>query len=208
MVFVPVAINYDRVLEDRVLVAAERRGDRRFRASLVEASHFVTRYLWRRVRGRGHRFGVAAVVVAEPLSLRAMAGDLGRPTPEALAAELFRRIRGAVPVPLVPLIATVLEERSEGLTDDGVVAAVAARLPFLEGQGLFLAFDPVHLDAAVRHELGVFRRRRILGPGPGITVQGDGPELLAFYAQSIAHHFATRVRQPEVEARPAEFEPT
>ncbi len=207
-VFVPVAINYDRVLEDRVLVAAERRGDRRFRASLIEASLFVTRYLWRRVRGRGHRFGVAAVVVAEPLSLRAMAGDIGPPTPEVLAADLFRRIRGAVPVPLVPLIATVLVDRSQGLAEDDVVAAVAASLPFLEGQGLFLAFDPAHLDAAVRHELEVFRRRKILGAGPGIVVQGDGPELLAFYAQSIAHHFAPGVSHPEIEARPAEFEPT
>ncbi len=180
MVFVPVAINYDRVLEDRVLVAAERRGDRRFRASLVEASLFVTRYLWRRVRGRGHRFGVAAVVVAEPLSLREMTGDGLPPAPADLAA-------GA---------------------DDDVVAAVAARLPFLEGQGLFLAFDPAHLDAAVRHELEVFRRRKILGPGPGIVVQADGPELLAFYAQSIAHHFAPGGYHPEIEARPAEFEPT
>jgi glycerol-3-phosphate O-acyltransferase len=208
MVFVPLAINYDRVLEDRVLVAAERRGDRRFRASLVEATLFVTRYLWRRVRGRGHRFGVAAVVVAEPLSLQAMTGELEPPTPEVLAAELFRRIRAAVPVPLVPLIATVLQDGREGLTDDDVVAEVAARLPFLERQGLFLAFDPADLDAAVRHELAVFRRRRILEPGPTIAAQGDGPELLAFYAQSIAHHFAAGVGRVEVEASPAEFEPT
>jgi glycerol-3-phosphate O-acyltransferase len=208
MVFVPVAINYDRVLEDRVLVAAERRGDRRFRASLVEASLFVTRYLWRRVRGRGHRFGVAAVVVAEPLSLRAMAGDIGPPTPEVLAADLFRRIRGAVPVPLVPLIATVLMERAGGLSDDDVVLAVAARMSYLEGQGLFLAFDPADLDAAVRQELDVFRRRRILTPGPEIQMLGDGPELLAFYAQSIAHHFTPGVSHAEIEARPAEFEPT
>jgi glycerol-3-phosphate O-acyltransferase len=208
MVFVPVAINYDRVLEDRVLVAAERRGDRRFRASAAEAFLFSTRYLWRRVRGRGHRFGVAAVVVAEPLSLREMTGDGLPPAPEVLADDLFRRIRRAIPVPLVPLIASVLQEGLEGLTDDDVVAAVAARLPLLERQGLFLAFDPAHLDAAVRHELTVFRRRKILGPGPGIALQGDGQELLAFYAQSIAHHFAPGVGCVDIEATPAEFEPT
>ena len=207
MVFVPVAINYDRVLEDRVLVAAERRGDRRFRASLVEATLFVTRYLWRRVRGRGHRFGVAAVVVAEPLSLRAMTGDLDPPTPEVLAADLFRRIRAAVPVPLVPLVAHVMQGRDD-LTDDDVVAAVAGLLPVLERQGLFLAFDPADLDAAVRHDIAVFRRRKILGPGPDITPQGDGPELLAFYAQSIAHHFAPGAAEATQETSPAEFDPT
>ena len=38
VVFVPVALNYDRVLEDRVLMAADKAGERKFRASIPTAS--------------------------------------------------------------------------------------------------------------------------------------------------------------------------
>jgi glycerol-3-phosphate O-acyltransferase len=211
MVFVPVAINYDRVLEDRVLVAAGRRGDRRFRASAAEASMFSLRYLWRRVRGRGHRFGAAAVVAAEPLSLRGMAEAGAIPTPELLAGALFGRIRASIPIPLVPLVAHAIREAADhgaDVDDDAIVAAVADLVQAVERQGLFLTFDPTQLDPAVRFELSVLRRRRILAPGPAVAPQGDGPELLAFYAQSVAHHLAAGAK-PSVSGRaPAEFEPT
>jgi glycerol-3-phosphate O-acyltransferase len=57
VVFVPVALNYDRVLEDRVLVEAGRTGERRFRASLPVAFSFLVRHVWMRLRGRFRRFG-------------------------------------------------------------------------------------------------------------------------------------------------------
>ncbi|MGI1663925.1 1-acyl-sn-glycerol-3-phosphate acyltransferase [Palleronia sp. KMU-117] len=211
MVFVPVAINYDRVLEDRVLVAAGRRGDRRFRASAAEAFMFSLRYLWRRVRGRGHRFGAAAVVAAEPLSLRLMAEADGVPSPEVLARALFDRIRASVPIPLVPLVAHAIRDAADtgaAPDDDAIVAAVGDLVQAIEGQRLFLTFDPAQLDTAVRFELSVLRRRRILAPGPTVAPQGDGPELLAFYARSVAHHLAADSK-PAAEGRaPAEFEPT
>ena len=43
IVFVPVAINYDRVLEDRVLMAAHARGDRRFGARISVVVKFIVR---------------------------------------------------------------------------------------------------------------------------------------------------------------------
>jgi glycerol-3-phosphate O-acyltransferase len=208
MVFVPVAINYDRVLEDRILIAAERRGDRRFRASAPEAFMFATRYLWRRLRGNGHRFGAAAVVTAEPLSLRSMTVDGLVPTAETLADALFARIRGAVPVPVVPLIAHTVLTGGEGQDDDDIVAAVKELADFVERQGLFLAVDRVRLDAVVRAELTILRRRKILAGDTGMEVHGDGRELLEFYARSIAHHLAAGAKPFPAEQTPAEFEPT
>lgn len=208
MVFVPVAINYDRILEDRVLIAAERRGDRRFRASAPEAFMFTLRYLWRRLRGNGHRFGAAAVVTAEPLSLRAMAEDGAVPTSEALADALFSRIRSAVPVPVVPLIAHAVLTGGANLSDDDVVAQVGALAADLGRLGLFVTVDPANLEQVVRTELAILRRRKILSGASPVAVQGDGSELLEFYARSIAHHLAAEAPLPPAEQTPAEFEPT
>ena len=65
VVFVPVGIGYDRVLEDRLLVEADRKGVRRFRAGAFGILAFVTRMAWRKLRGRFTGFGAAAV--ADPL---------------------------------------------------------------------------------------------------------------------------------------------
>lgn len=221
IVFVPVAINYDRVLEDRVLIAAGRRGDRRFRGSAAEAFMFTLRYVWRRFRGRGHRFGAAAVVAGEPVSLRAV-GVSGPPATEELGEMLIARIREAVPVPLVPLIAYAIlhgdgDAQGEGvatehLDDVDLTRRVVALVEQIEASGLFLAFDRTKIDEAVRFELQVLRRRRILSPGPAIEIVGDGPDLLTYYANSVAHHLAAPAQVPVapsfVHQAPEEFEPT
>ena len=76
IIFVPVAINYDRVLEDRVLIAAGQRGDRRFGARITVIVGFVLRKMWRRLRGHDTRFGTAAVTFGDPLSLRRAGADV------------------------------------------------------------------------------------------------------------------------------------
>ena len=75
VVFVPVALNYDRVLEDRTLIAAANRKGHRFRAGLGAAMRNVLRQVWLRLTGRYRRFGSAAVSFGDPLSLRGFAGD-------------------------------------------------------------------------------------------------------------------------------------
>ena len=107
--FVPVAINYDRVLEDRVLVAAgqnrARGGDRRFDASVPAMFRFVTRHLWRRVTGRYQKFGTASVVFGPPLILSTFAQNT---KPEAVARVVMQRIADQMPVLDVPLAAYAL----------------------------------------------------------------------------------------------------
>ena len=46
VVFVPVAINYDRVLEDRVLISADEAGTRRFDAQISVILKFIVRKVW------------------------------------------------------------------------------------------------------------------------------------------------------------------
>ncbi|HCI07045.1 MAG TPA: glycerol-3-phosphate acyltransferase, partial [Sulfitobacter sp.] len=70
VMFVPVAINYDRVLEDRVLIAANERGDRKFGGKVSVVFKFVVHRTWQRFRGKKFQFGTAAVTFGEPVSLR------------------------------------------------------------------------------------------------------------------------------------------
>jgi hypothetical protein len=152
---------------------------------------------------------------------RGMREMKGTPPGEMLIA----RIRGAVPVPLVPLIAHAILHRQDGdrtaadgtgtpppLDDAAVIGQVTGLVDALGGAGLFLAFDRTDLAGAVRFELQVLRRRKILAPGPTIDVVGDGPDLLTFYANSVAHHLAAPAKAAKVAAdvhqAPEEFEPT
>jgi len=206
IVFVPVALNYDRVLEDRVLIAAGRRGDRRFRGSAIEATVFSARYVWRRIRGRGHRFGVAAVVTGEPVSLTAEAAKGGMPAPEVLGEILFDRIRESTPVPIAPLVARALVDGARSRAD--LDAAVQAMVVDLRREGVFLAFDEAQMSAAIAREIAVMQRRGILSKGDVLEIIGDGPELLGFYASSVAVHFTENALSAPEHPVPSEFSPT
>ena len=75
ILFVPVGLGYDRVLEDRVLTEAGSTGVRRFRPSLTGAVQFSVRMLWRMVRGNFPGFGATAAGFGAPVSLRAFLAE-------------------------------------------------------------------------------------------------------------------------------------
>ena len=193
VVFVPVALNYDRVIEDRVLVAAGRAGHRRFRASKWEAARFALRHLWARLRGRAGRFGEAAVAVAPPLSLRSMPGGSTDALTAAVAGELMARIRSAVPVPLMPVLASVL---LDGVGEDAIAAEVAGRARTLAEAGAALTFRPEEVAERVGPMLAQLRRRRLIAPS-GVDPLPDALPLLRYYANSIGHLVPDPPAKPE-----------
>jgi glycerol-3-phosphate O-acyltransferase len=133
VVFVPVALNYDRVLEDRVLIKAGQEGVRRFKVNMGVALGFAARILWQKMRGTFRHFGYAAVCYGKPVSLREFLETESDASTEALAELLMHRIRAAVPVLPVPLTAAVLAQAGgtlarTALVENGVVLAEALRL--------------------------------------------------------------------------------
>lgn len=176
VVFVPVALNYDRVLEDRILTEAGRHGTRRFRASVPNIAGFVLRHLWGRLTGRAGRFGTAAVRFGAPLSLAGHRADAGADT-ATLGAALMGRIAGAVPVLTTPLLATAL---SEGSPDPEARAAELARALVAAGANVIEdAASPERLSAG----MAALRRRGIVDGAFGLAE----PRLVDYYAASIAH---------------------
>src|SRR5207237_9471715 len=124
---VPVAINYDRVLEDRSLLreldAREGRKRPPRRAQLME----VMRYVWwnsaRLVARKWKRYGRAAVVIGEPFPLASWLDEQDRITegifaiarPErlarvqALADSVLEKIAAIIPVTSVTLACAAIQ---------------------------------------------------------------------------------------------------
>jgi glycerol-3-phosphate O-acyltransferase len=188
VIFVPTALNYDRVIEDRFLIKAGVTGVRRFRPPLSEVLDGLAHQAWQRIRGRFHGFGTAKVALGPPLSLRAFLDERpGHPT-EVLAAELMGRIRDAMPVLPVPLVARHLLD-GVPRTPAALEAAVRADLAHLATKGLPLpGRGPARI---VEDALRLLSERGLTMAGPnGIARRPDEADLFAYYAGSIAHHFA------------------
>lgn len=108
VVFVPVGLSYDRVLEDRVLTEAHAAGERRFRARPWAIAAFVARVAWRLARKRFAGFGSAAAAFGAPLSLQDWMARNPEAPVERLGADLMAEIAEVVPVLPVPLVAAAL----------------------------------------------------------------------------------------------------
>lgn len=190
VVFVPVAINYDRVLEDRVLTAAHQAGTRRFGVKLSVLFGFAAKMVWRRLRGKFYRFGYACVSFGKPVSLREFLGRCGDPdrVAEDLGEELITRIGAEVPVLPVPLVATVLA-RATGPVDREVLQsdceAEIVRLRTANVHVYVPRGDPRYfVDVGLRNLV----QRRMVTEGPdGVEVVAADRPVLMFYANSIAH---------------------
>ncbi|MGJ8616001.1 MAG: 1-acyl-sn-glycerol-3-phosphate acyltransferase [Sulfitobacter sp.] len=180
VVFVPVAINYDRVLEDRVLIAADARGDRRFGARITVVVGFILRKFWQRLRGRDTRFGTAAVAFGTPLSLR----DAGSETElENLSATLMNRISDAMPVMTVPLIAQIMLAK-KSVSREQLLDAVGSLLRQIPTKNRVpqLATLETEVDRAL---LGLENRGIVSKADDVWQIIEDQTAVLRFYANSI-----------------------
>ncbi|NVK14661.1 MAG: 1-acyl-sn-glycerol-3-phosphate acyltransferase, partial [Rhodobacteraceae bacterium] len=185
VVFVPVALNYDRVLEDKILTSAAKAGDRRFKARIGLVALRLLRQLWLWMTGRYRRAGYAAVNFGRPLSLAGFGagreGDITKP----LARELMSRISGIVPVLPVPMISAILL-RHGPLSR----AAIEHRLEDLVAA---MPLAHVHIPRAnlsYAAEAGLtqlLRRGLVTEAGGRVAPLADRQDLLEFYANSIRH---------------------
>ena len=181
VVFVPVGLAYDRVLEDRILTNAAAAGNRRFRGKPLAIAAFVWRILWRKLRGTFKGFGTAAAGFGPPVSLAGfMAARPDRPV-EELGAHLMAEIERVVPVLPVPLVAAALAERP---ADRAALAkAVAALIARLTESGAVMKLPPQGLDVTLDEGLGPLIARGSVGPDLQ-TVPG-AEAMLAFYAAPV-----------------------
>ncbi|GKY88068.1 1-acyl-sn-glycerol-3-phosphate acyltransferase [Sinisalibacter aestuarii] len=204
VVFIPVALNYDRVIEDRVLVAADISGERKFRLRWRDAARHIGKHLWQRLTGKFHRFGYASVSFGQPLSLADfLTGNpqvAGAPT-GLLARTLMARIRAVVPVLPVPVVAAVLLEQ-DGRTHAEIADRFAALVADMEAHGAHIHMPRGDLDYAVEVGLRLLELRRIISGDDGqYRINPPDRALLTFYANSIAH-LSEAIPTPEAVVSP------
>ena len=179
VVFVPVGLGYDRVLEDRVLVEAAASGTRRFRNRPLWVAGHALRFLWARFRGQTRGFGTAAAGFGAPVSLRAHLAEGG--TVESLGERLMAAIAGVVPVLPVPLVARALREGAASREE--LLARVEALVERLIRAGAVLKLPPQGLAAALEEGLVPLIRRGLVTEA--LQPVASERALLDFYAASV-----------------------
>jgi glycerol-3-phosphate O-acyltransferase len=196
IVFVPVALNYERVLEDRVLLEAAAQGASAFRLRWWQVARHLLNHLQLRLTRRFTRFGYAAVAFGRPMPLRrVLAGDPGDPV-EAVARALMGRVARALPVLPIPLVCEAL---MEGRTELGDVAVhLNARSADLRARGFpvhHVSRDPYRTAMTALRMLEVRKIVRIADRR--VTAEPGAQTLIGFYAATLPsdqeRHKITRI---------------
>ncbi len=223
--FVPVGLNYDRVLEDRMLVAAGQKGNRKFRPRWRLAIRYFVKHIWQRLTGRFMKFGYAAVSFGAPLSLaefmrarggargadgggggdrggdRGGGGEAGRTAAELtedIGRELMSRIREIVPVLPVPLVCETLLDCAGPVSRRDLARAVCARVRALARTNLHVRPQKDGPEEEVEVAINhLLMRRMIRERGAGLEVVDAERPLVEYYANSIAHFLEHSPERPE-----------
>ena len=188
VVFVPVGVNYDRVLEDSVLVAAAGDNRRRFKFRLTTVFRYVGRHVWQRATGKFHRLGFAAVAYGRPLSLSSFLETPREDIAQELGEALMDRVSQSVPILPVPLIASYLQAAGGPMQRSELETLFLADLELLSNEGTQICLPPSGplkgLDAALR----LLEARGVINQADGqIQLTGRYDDLIPYYANSIAH---------------------
>lgn len=218
---VPVAINYDRVLEDRSLLRELHPEDgHRPPPRIVQFSMVLWYALWntfRIVTRSWKRHGDAVVVIGEPVPLSPWFAELkarGRnifalerherlAEVQGIADDAMRRIGELMPVPAVPLICAAIQSLDADYVPRPLLLDRVGELRqslIEDGRQIVDAHAP--LDAVIDRAVELLWMRRAVARGPdGIVVLPRGRELVSYYANSISHllgEFEAAVRARDV----------
>jgi glycerol-3-phosphate O-acyltransferase len=203
MFVVPVAVNYDRVLEDRSLLLELAKTEGRARPSRLSQMADVSRYIiWnvgRLLTGRWKRYGQAAVLIGKPVPLEPWFDrerelfSLSRPERlarvQALSDDVMERIGQLIPVTPVALACAAIQSfDSDFLPRERLLERMREmRDALVELNARVLRADrdiEVTFDRAWR----MLRMRRMLAlSGNGFAVLPRSRPLVSYYANSIAH---------------------
>jgi glycerol-3-phosphate O-acyltransferase len=207
LVFVPLGINYDRVLEDRTLLLSidpDARRPGKF-WSLWNTLGFVLRNLLLVARSQWHRFGYACVNFGSPVSMREycrargidfqkLSGEERKQAMAELGRVLMDAVGRVVPVVPVALMArTFAQNPGAALSELDLKAEAGRLLRELEARGAHVYIPRRDLDYALAVGLRMLTLRRLVEERDGLyRARAGETALLAYYANSITHHFEPR----------------
>ncbi|HEY8852687.1 MAG TPA: 1-acyl-sn-glycerol-3-phosphate acyltransferase, partial [Gemmatimonadaceae bacterium] len=215
---VPVAINYDRVLEDRSLLRELDAREGRQRPPLYVQLGEVLRYVWwnmaRLVARRWKRYGRAAAVIGEPIPIEPWLNEQDRETGglfdiaradrlarvQQLSDSALERIAAIVPVTPMPLACAALQSfDGDFISHKQLLSRMAEMHDVLNELNARVIHREGTVDDIFDRAWRMLRMRRILvRVGEGYAILPGGRPLISYYANSISHllgPFAEGVRE-------------
>ncbi|MDX1442589.1 MAG: 1-acyl-sn-glycerol-3-phosphate acyltransferase [Gammaproteobacteria bacterium] len=200
ILFVPVGINYDRVLEDRTLLHDRESGERRSgSAALRTAFGFIGTQLKLMMKRRWYRYGYACANFGEPVSLREFLAqrdleprELEREARfelvQELADDLMQRIGNIIPALPVSIACTVLLETEQPLTHDELRQRMQAMMERIENAGGHVYIPRKDRDYAVDVGLRMLQLRKLVDEQDGkVSMRADEKPLFDYYAAALDH---------------------
>ena len=203
VVFVPVGINYDRVIEDRILTRKkeEEITGRSFRVGIGSILRFLGHGIQLRIRGKLYRYGSACVSFGKPVSFKTWLEDnaieFGSLTAkkrhaaiEVLGNDLLTEISRIIPVLPVAVTATVFLEAGENsLSELELKSLIFDHMSRLEKSGAYVLIPREDRDYAASMGLRMLTLRHIVEITSDGLYRANPKEtvLLKYYANSIAH---------------------
>ncbi|MCW5702406.1 MAG: 1-acyl-sn-glycerol-3-phosphate acyltransferase [Bradyrhizobium sp.] len=205
VVFVPVAVNYDRVLEDRMLTSAASTEPGKkpvFGFNAIVLARHVGHHIWMAIRGEWHRFGYTCVSFGEPVSLRQHVTEAGVDfrllSPEARHAEteklgnrLMQAVGRVVPALPVSLVSTAMLQADEApLSLLDIKQRASVLIGELEDRGSYVHIPRADRDYAISVGLRMLTLRHLVVEEDGNYRINPGDRMvLKYYANAIAHLF-------------------
>ena len=199
--FVPVAINYDRVLEDRSLLREQQAPKERLRRrdQLAEVASYVLKVCGRFLLRRARRYGRACVNFGEPISLddwlARHPGVLELPREPrlarlaGLAEEVMARIAAVMPVTAVAMAcASLLQDGRDSISRAEWESRLADLRFVLRGADAHVVGGDRSSADTLDRALVMLTLRHVVAPdGEGFRIDRAQEPLLRYYANSIAH---------------------
>ena len=204
---IPVAINYDRVLEDRSLLRELDAREGRKRPPRYAQLGELLRYVWwntaRLVAGKWKRYGRAAVVIGEPFPI---AGWLDQQDLETggifeiarterlariqlLSDSALERIAAIIPVTPVPLACAAVQSFDRDfISRDQLLERMSDMRDVLRELNARVIHREGSIEEVFDRAWRMLRMRRMLVEvGAGYAVPPGQRPLVSYYANSVAH---------------------
>ena len=201
LTIIPVAINYDRVLEDRSLLRELQAPEERLGRveQIREVLGYVVKVSLRFLRRRARRYGRVCVNFGAPLRvddwLAKNPGVLFLPREErlprlkGLADEVMAHIAAVMPVTSVALAASaLLAEQSDWVTAERWEGRIAELRAQIRARGAHVIGEERPAGEVLERALVMLTMRRVVVEQAGrFRIDRAQDPLLRYYANSIAH---------------------
>ena len=202
VVFVPVGINYDRVIEDRSLIRhLEGRAAKRSLWFIVKTTtSFILKNALLSRKNRWRRFGYAAVNFGEPVSAKqyceknnvdfsALQKEQRFEQVESLALSIMDNIAQAVPIMPVALMSEILlKNQSSWRSELELKAQCMRRIIYLKKAGAPVGVSHSKLESVLGAALDILLGRSLVDEKDNLyRVNSDEMDILNYYANSIMY---------------------